>query len=47
MVITSVNELINNSNHLVKYIDENILPDYDGFVLAGKQYSKDSIFQYV
>ncbi len=47
MVITSLNELINNSNHLVKYIDENILPDYDGFVLAGKQYSKDSIFQYV
>ncbi len=47
MVITSVNELINNSNHLVKYIDENILPDYDGFVLAGKQYSKDSIFQYI
>lgn len=44
MVITSVNELINNSNNLVKYIDENILPDYDGFVLAGKQYSKDSIY---
>ena len=44
MVITSVNELINNSNHLVKYINENILPDYDGFVLAGKQYSKDSIY---
>lgn len=44
MVITSVNELISNSNHLVKYINENILPDYDGFVLAGKQYSKDSIY---
>lgn len=44
MVITSVNELINNSNNLVKYINENILPDYDGFVLAGKQYSKDSIY---
>lgn len=44
MVITSVNELINNSNQLVKYINENILPDYDGFVLAGKQYSKDSIY---
>lgn len=44
MVITSVNELINNSNNLVKYIDENILPDYDGFVLTGKQYSKDAVY---
>ncbi len=42
MVIIAVKDLIASSDSIVKYINENILPDYDGFVNAGKQYSKDA-----
>ncbi|MCI8874540.1 MAG: methyl-accepting chemotaxis protein [Lachnospiraceae bacterium] len=43
MVIEAVNELIKNANSIVDYINETILPDYEGFVSAGKQYSEDAI----
>ena len=42
MVIVAVNELIESSDSIVKYINENILPDYDGFVDSGRQYSEDA-----
>lgn len=43
MVIEAVNELIKNANSIVDYINETILPDYDGFVSAGKQYNEDAV----
>ena len=42
MVIEAVNELIKNANSIVDYINETILPDYDGFVSAGRQYNEDA-----
>lgn len=42
MVIEAVNELIDSADSIVKYINENILPDYEGFVNTGKQYSEDA-----
>ena len=42
MVIAAVKELIASSDTIVKYINETILPDYDGFVDSGKQYSADA-----
>lgn len=43
MVVEAVNELIDSSGSIVKYINENVLPDYDGFVESGKQYSEDAV----
>lgn len=43
MVIEAVNELIKNANSIVDYINDTILPDYDGFVNAGKQYNEDAV----
>lgn len=43
MVIEAVNELIDSADTIVKYINENILPDYEGFVNAGKQYNEDAV----
>ena len=43
MVIEAVNELIKNANSIVDFINETILPDYDGFVNAGKQYNEDAV----
>jgi len=43
-VIAAVNELNENANKMVEYIDKNILPDYDAFVDSGRQYNKDSIY---
>lgn len=42
MVTAAVKELIKNSDAMVSYINENILPDYDGFVSSGKQYREDA-----
>lgn len=42
MVVMAVKELIDNSNTIVKYINENVLPDYEGFVSAGQQYNSDA-----
>lgn len=43
MVVQAVNELIGSADSIVKYINENILPDYEGFVQAGKQYNEDAL----
>lgn len=42
MVVEAVNELIESSNSMVKYINERIIPDYDGLVKSGKQYNDDA-----
>ncbi|MCI8771831.1 MAG: methyl-accepting chemotaxis protein [Lachnospiraceae bacterium] len=44
MVVIAVRELIDSSDSIVRYINETILPDYDGFVDAGKQYNDDSVY---
>ncbi len=43
MVIEAVNDLIGSADSIVKYINDNILPDYEGFVSAGKQYNQDAM----
>lgn len=43
MVIQAVHELIENADSMVKFINENILPDYEGFVNAGRQYNADAV----
>lgn len=43
-VIAAVNELSENSRSIVEYINQNILPDYDGFVDSGRKYNQDSIY---
>lgn len=43
MVIEAVRELIENSDSIVKYINDSILPDYEGFVNTGKQYNEDAL----
>ncbi len=42
MVIGAVNDLIGSADSIVQYINENILPDYEGFVHAGEQYNQDA-----
>ncbi|MBQ7943625.1 MAG: methyl-accepting chemotaxis protein [Lachnospiraceae bacterium] len=42
MVIAAVKELVQCSDDIVKYINETVLPDYDGFVESGKQYRDDA-----
>lgn len=42
MVVIAVKELISGSDSMIKYINDTILPDYDGFVSAGKQYDEDA-----
>ncbi len=44
MVIVAVKELIDSSDVIVKYINETIMPDYDGFVDSGKQYNQDAAY---
>lgn len=44
MVIVAVKELIDSSDIIVKYINETIMPDYDGFVDSGKQYNEDAVY---
>ncbi len=43
MVTVAVKELIKNSNELVDYINNNVLPDYEGMVASGKQYNEDAM----
>ncbi len=42
LVTVAVRELIENSNTIVDYINETVLPDYDGFVSSGQQYKDDA-----
>ena len=44
MVVAAVNNLIKNAGTIVEYTNKTILPDYDGFVNAGKQYSEDAVY---
>ena len=44
LVTQAVNKLASNSNAIVEYIDENIMPDYDGFVDTGVQYRNDAAY---
>jgi len=43
LVVAAVQELTDCSNVIATYINETILPDYDGFVDSGKQYNKDAV----
>lgn len=43
MVVEAVKELTDSANSIVNYINENILPDYEGFVNVGKQYNEDAV----
>lgn len=43
MVVVAVKELIDSADSIVKYINENILPDYEGFVTVGRQYNEDAV----
>lgn len=44
-VVTSVvKELSKHSNDMLQYVDNTILPDYENFVLSGKQYREDAVF---
>ena len=42
MVIDLVRELIDNSNEILHYVENTILPDYDNFVSSGRHYSDDA-----
>lgn len=42
MVVESVNQLANNSDDMVEYINKRILPDYESFVEASRQYQTDA-----
>ncbi len=44
LVTQAVNKLARNSNAIVEYIDETIMPDYAGFVDTGVQYRNDAAF---
>lgn len=43
MVVEAVKELTGSADQIVSYINDNILPDYDGFVNSGKQYNEDAV----
>lgn len=42
LVTEAVRELIENSDTIVNYINDTVLPDYDGFVSSGQQYKEDA-----
>lgn len=42
IVIDAVSELSSNANEIVEYISKTILPDYDTYVVSGKQYREDA-----
>lgn len=44
MVVRAVDALVENSNAIVDYVNETILPDYDKFVATGKQYRDDASY---
>ncbi len=44
MVIVAVKELVESSAVIVEYINETIMPDYDGFVDSGQKYSQDAVY---
>jgi len=44
MVVSAVKGLIEGSDIIVKYINDTVLPDYDGFVQSGSQYNSDASY---
>ncbi|MBE5939437.1 MAG: methyl-accepting chemotaxis protein [Lachnospiraceae bacterium] len=42
LVITAVDALANNAQQMLKFIDENVMKDYDGFVDIVAQYEQDA-----
>ncbi len=42
MVTKAVKDLIENSDAIVEYVNDSVLPDYDSFVDSGKQYRNDA-----
>ena len=44
MVVSAVQGLISSSDEMVKYVNDSVLPDYDGFVQAGSQYNSDASY---
>ena len=44
MVVRAVDALVENSNAIVNYVNETILPDYQRFVETGKQYRDDASY---
>ncbi len=44
MVVKAVSGLIESSDNMVKYVNENVMPDYEGFVASGQQYSSDASY---
>lgn len=42
MVIAAVNELVRNSDEIIKYLQESVLPAYENFLAGGIQYKEDS-----
>ena len=42
MVMAAVNDLVKSANRIVSYVNEQVLPDYDGYVKAGRQYNDDA-----
>ncbi len=43
LVIEAVDGLVQTSNKMIGYINENVLADYESFVVGGRQYSEDAI----
>ncbi|MCR5595833.1 MAG: hypothetical protein K6G12_08290 [Lachnospiraceae bacterium] len=44
MVVQAVEGLIDSSDTMVKYVNESVMPDYEGFVASGTQYSSDASY---
>lgn len=44
MVTHAVNELINNSDEMIEYVNKTVLPDYEKFVETGNQYMEDAVY---
>jgi methyl-accepting chemotaxis protein len=44
MVVRAVDALVENSNAIVNYVTETIMPDYERFVETGKQYRNDASY---
>ncbi len=42
LVIEAVDGLVQTSNKMIGYINENVLADYESFVVGGRQYSEDA-----
>lgn len=43
-VTKAVRELTDSANKIIKYIEESVMVDYDGFVESGKQYNEDASY---